>query len=294
MDSKRVRPGLDRPIGASPVFVGAPDVPAYDRPKVASSVLPADVPEGGAAFPAALMADLAARAREAWLESGGSRARFEEGVHRRLGRGEGGRRILAALSLATLLQTAAVPAVALAEYVVPPGQAVSSVVICKSSADAGNCSDSTMILGGGAKAHGTVLSSGGWMHVSSGGVASETTLNDGDQTVHSGGAASGTVVGKGGAQMVYGVASGTVVSSWGMQLVGTGVATGTVISAGGAQYVSFGGVASGTVIKSEGEARVYSGGRLTGAVVHPDGRLIVEPGGAADSIVDSGGTIQFL
>jgi autotransporter passenger strand-loop-strand repeat protein len=72
---------------------------------------------------------------------------------------------------------------------------------------------------------GTVISNGGLEVVSSGGTASNTTLNGGEQDV-------------------YGSASGTVVNSGGLQVVESGgTGSGTTIGNGGTEYVSAGGTA---------------------------------------------------
>ena len=128
---------------------------------------------------------------------------------------------------------------------------------------------------------GKVTSSGGTAleRVSAGGVTSHTVVSSGgEEIVSSGGVASGTVLRHSGVEYVVGggKAVGTVVSSGGYEQVGpvssgTAVATGTVVSSSGVLVVAGNGVASGTVVRSGGSDDVNAGGIASGTVVSSGG-----------------------
>lgn len=96
------------------------------------------------------------------------------------------------------------------------------------------------------------VSSGGQIHVSSGGkAASSTVLTGGSMTVYRGGSAANTMIAANG---------GLVISSGGN-------AAGTIVSSGGSMIVSNGGLADNTVVSSRGNFYVSSGGSAISTLI---------------------------
>ncbi len=122
-----------------------------------------------------------------------------------------------------------------------------------------------MVLSGGG-ASGTTVASGGFLFVSSGGVANGTADHGVMDVV--GGIASGTIVSSGAVEYAFLGATviNTIVSSGGAVLPGSGgVAIGTIISSGGHIIFDPSGITSGTIVLSGGEEDVtYPNGSAIG------------------------------
>ncbi len=102
----------------------------------------------------------------------------------------------------------------------------------------------------------TVLSSGGndSMHVSSGGVANDTTVNKYSE----------------------------------MHISSGGVANDTTVNKYSEMHISSGGVANSTTVNSKGEMYIYSGGAANGTTVYSNGYIVILSGGRASNTVLSG------
>jgi autotransporter passenger strand-loop-strand repeat protein len=144
-----------------------------------------------------------------------------------------------------------------------------------------NTSSGLVTVSGGA-AVGTIISSGGQMHVGSAGTAS------------------GTIVSSGGLDLVFaqGTDVGAIVSGGGFEAVfAGGTATGAVISNGGSDTVSAGGVAINTTVDSGGLEVVQSTGTMAGATLSGGGELKLKPGAlVAGGVVFAGssGSVNVL
>ncbi|WP_426422611.1 AIDA repeat-containing protein [Bradyrhizobium genosp. A] len=169
---------------------------------------------------------------------------------------------------------------------------------------------------------GGTVSVGAWgnLNVLSGQtVRGVSVANAGAMVISSGGVASGTTVAAGGQLLINGVASGAIVAAGGSVVVSSGgtlsvlsgqsdqgilvVASGTLlvssggttinatVSSGGHATVLSGGVASGAVVSSGGVATVSAGGADSGTTVYAGGLEVVSSGGRATSTtVGSSGT----
>ena len=123
---------------------------------------------------------------------------------------------------------------------------------------------------------GTTVNSLGNEYVSSGGVASGTTLSGGHQVVYASGTASGTTIDNGGIQYDLGSAVSTTINTGGFEYVSSGgTATSTTVGGGGQLDVLSSGVASGTTVNSLGNEYVSSGGMASGTTLSggPSGRI---------------------
>jgi autotransporter passenger strand-loop-strand repeat protein len=113
--------------------------------------------------------------------------------------------------------------------------------------------------------------------VSSGGVASATTISSGgSEYVLSGGTDIAAVISAAGTQYVEsgGTAISGIVDAGGVAYVAAGAtASGRNIGVGGSEYIYSGGTVASAVIASGGTAVVYGGGILTGSIVE-NGALI--------------------
>jgi len=130
--------------------------------------------------------------------------------------------------------------------------------------------------------------SGGTAYVSSGGVASATTVDDfGNQYVLSGGNAFGTVINNGGNEIVSsdGITSNATVHSGGVELV-SGTADGTRID-GGIEILSSGGFASNTIINSGGVEEVGFTDISSATTVNSGGMMVVDAGFAFKTTVQN-------
>ncbi|MDD6337741.1 MAG: AIDA repeat-containing protein [Lentisphaeria bacterium] len=155
--------------------------------------------------------------------------------------------------------------------------------------------DSMYVYSGGV-ANITTVYSGGYIVVSSGGVANSTKLRiNGALYVSYGGEANDTTVSQFGGLYVYsgGVANSTVVSDGGMLFVSEGgVVNDTTVSAFGRMSVSSGGTAIGTTVNSGGYIVASSGGAANSTTVSSGGQLNVSSGGTANSVwINSGGSL---
>ena len=117
------------------------------------------------------------------------------------------------------------------------------------------------------------------MYVSSGGTATDTTVNEwGELYVSSGGTATNTTVNEGGYLYVE----------------NSGTATNTTVDEWGNIYVSSGGTATDTTVNEEGALYVSSGGTATDTTVNEGGTLCVESGGTATAITANAGARLFF
>jgi autotransporter passenger strand-loop-strand repeat protein len=139
-----------------------------------------------------------------------------------------------------------------------------------------------------------VVSYGGYQNVSSGAIASGTTVRAGGrQYVLAHGIGSATTVSNGGAQTVYagGSAIGTFFSAGGEGVVSSGgVASAITILAGGKEAIDVGGRAVNATVRAGGIDYVLASGSTTGTVVSSGGYELVSSGGVASATrVQSGG-----
>ena len=152
-------------------------------------------------------------------------------------------------------------------------------------------------ISSGGVASSTTVNSRGYMYISSGGAADSATVNSGGGIyVSSGGVASSTTINSGGWMYVSNdgaASSATVNSGGGIYVSSGGVASSTTINSGGWMYVSNGGVASSTTVNSGGWMYVKSGGTVNATTVNSSGYMYVSSGGtAAATTVDSGGSMR--
>lgn len=162
----------------------------------------------------------------------------------------------------------------------------------------GTATDTTINSGGlqhvysGGTATDTTINSGGLQHVYNSGTATETTINvGGEQYVHDEGAATYTTI-NGGEQRVSsgGTATKTTINSGFQYLLG-GTVTDTTINSGGTQYVFNGGTANDTTVNTGGIQYVSNGGTATDTTINNGGTQNVSSGGTATSTtINSGGT----
>jgi autotransporter passenger strand-loop-strand repeat protein len=141
----------------------------------------------------------------------------------------------------------------------------SAPIVVLAGGNAVNFSGSLTVYGNAAA---TYVSDGHWFLLASGGMATGTVVDGGEEEIDSGGTDTGAVVRWNGT------------SGYALQSVGSGgSAISATIDSGGVQRIDSGGEAIAT-IASGGEQDVDSGGFATGTVV-TDGYLIVFSGGAA-------------
>jgi autotransporter passenger strand-loop-strand repeat protein len=223
------------------------------------------VNSGGIAVSSAQITELAQWVREVWQSSGGSRALFEDGLKRRFGLVNGGKRFVAALSLACGLQMILAAAghaaftpivssgVTVTGETVGPGS--SQTVLSGGTANSTRISGAegvfgTQIVSGGVANH-SFLGSFGAQRIVAGGVANSTILSGASiqQIILSGGVANHTILwggGTGDARAVQGVMTG-------------GVAHSTIVNFGAAQVIR-GGTAYDTIVNSGGVQQILNGG----------------------------------
>ena len=202
--------------------------------------------------------------------SAGSSALVEAAIQEHMGLREGGRKFLAVLSLATVLQTTFTPA-AMAF---------------------------TDNVANGATSTGVVLNDGDRQNVNSGGTANDAVVKTrGQQYISSGGVANGTVVEN---QRRGGILS----YADGQHVLEGGKATSTVLHSGGLLTINAGGTAidimrlsgsmlnfdvqggKNTTITGSGSYGVFdysNSGTLSGAVLHREDMMNVYQGGVANS-----------
>jgi autotransporter passenger strand-loop-strand repeat protein len=152
-----------------------------------------------------------------------------------------------------------------------------------------------VLISSGGVASSTTLLDGGQEVIKSSGTASATTIsNGGSQIVSSGGITSGTLILLGGQQLIYSSAiiSSSTVSSGGSQLIYSGGSvSGSIISNGGSQLISSGGIASATIVNSGGVINVSSGGSSYYTQIKSGGNEYILSGGYGPSAtISSGGT----
>ncbi|MDR3300787.1 MAG: AIDA repeat-containing protein [Candidatus Accumulibacter sp.] len=246
--------------------------------------------------------------REAYQHSGGSSALFEASLLEKLGRGDGGRKFLVAVSLLTTLQTTLAPTVM--AFTTPVSTSVDgtsdgNVDGAQFISSGGILTSATIVVSGkqyvfsNGSTIGNIVSSGGSQTLYDGGITSATTLSTGGrQYVSSGGTATSTTVSAGGAQRVYagGSASDTTVAGGGgfQTVFDSGIASATTVFAGGFQDVSSGGSAVATTLSSGGNQYVSAGGIAISAIVSSGGRQEVLSDGTANATTVSSGGNQYV
>ena len=132
----------------------------------------------------------------------------------------------------------------------------------------------------------------GNLHVSSGGVAIDTTIaNNGRMHVNSGANVTGTIIS--GWQIVHAGGSANLTSiDGGQQRVSGGTATSTTINSGGYQYVSSGGTTTDTTI-NVGQSWLMTGALADGkTIVSAGGVLLMNAGSLAMDVNIQGGTLS--
>ncbi len=130
---------------------------------------------------------------------------------------------------------------------------------------------------------GFTINSGWNLVIASGGTASNTTINGGNQYI-SGGMVNGTIISSGGYQVIYsgGIGNGTFISGGGGQIIYSGgIANNTGIG-GGSQYTG------GHYMLIAGRQSI-SGGTANSAVIYSMGEQTVWEGVANDTIVSASG-----
>ncbi|HFF1935833.1 TPA: autotransporter outer membrane beta-barrel domain-containing protein, partial [Escherichia coli] len=140
----------------------------------------------------------------------------------------------------------------------------------------------------GHQATDTTINSGGNQYVSSGGSATDTTVNGGFQYIYSGGSATDTTVNNGW-QYIYDSASATsttVNNGW-QYIYDSASATSTTVN-NGWQYIDSGASATDTTVNG-GIQYIYSGGSATDTTVNGGSQDIYSGGSATDTTVNSGG-----
>ena len=136
------------------------------------------------------------------------------------------------------------------------------------------------VLGG--TVAGAVLE-GGFMDVSSGGVARHTNIEDGALKLYSGGFTDWTTVTDGMIEVHGGVASNTTAEVDGVIRLSGGVAYDNFVTDGGQMIIGPNGVASRSWIAADGSMGIASGGVHRGSLyIDSDARVTVANGGAVD------------
>ncbi|APL11425.1 adhesin (plasmid) [Escherichia coli] len=132
------------------------------------------------------------------------------------------------------------------------------------------------------------------MLLNAGDTATDTTINyDGGQSVSSGGSATNTTI-NGGSQFVYGgSATNTTINNGGIQSVTGGSVTDTTINGGGRQWLDDGATATNTIINNNGSMSVRDGASATNTIINNRGSMVVEVGGSAtNTTINSGGGLS--
>jgi autotransporter-associated beta strand protein/autotransporter passenger strand-loop-strand repeat protein len=180
------------------------------------------------------------------------------------------------------------------------GSALTATVHGVQNVSTGGFASGILVSAGGVQNLAGVASAtrlvGGTQNVSAGGSAMTATVSaSGVQRVSSGGLASGTTVLAGGSQTVYvGATVQSALVSGGVQQVSTGATvTGTTIRTG-AQHVYTGGNASNTVVSTGGVQHLSSGGKGYGTTVSAGGSQNVSSGGLASGTLISASGVQNL
>ena len=145
-------------------------------------------------------------------------------------------------------------------------------------------------------ANNAVIESGGKQFVRDNGIASNTVISGGTQSVEDG-LATGTIILEGGKQDLYegGRAEDTLVKSGGSQSVNAGATAENTVIEGDAIQNVYGGTATDTTIKSGGVQKVSANalgtsGVANNAVIESGGKQMLGYGGIANNTVISGGT----
>ena len=159
-------------------------------------------------------------------------------------------------------------------------------------------SNGSMNISSGGVASNTTVNSNGGMIIWSGGVASNTTVNSsGYMCIYSGGVANSTTVSSGGDMVIWsgGVANDTTVSSRGsMYIKNGGVASNTTVSSGGDMHIKNGGVASHTTVNFWGDMFIRSGGVANNTTISSGGWMRISSGGIANDTTVSSGGLMYI
>jgi autotransporter passenger strand-loop-strand repeat protein len=146
------------------------------------------------------------------------------------------------------------------------------------------CQQGKMDVFSGGTADATTVS-GGYLYVSSGGIANATILDVwGQLAVSSGGTAVSTIVNSGGWLGVFigGTAVSTIVMGR-MYISSGGITEAMTVSGCGDLYVFSGGIANAPILDDWGELYVLNGGKAVSTTVGSGGKLYVSDGGTAVS-----------
>ena len=250
----------------------------------------------------------------------GSSALIEAAVREQIGIRYGGRKFMAGLSLATVLNMTFTPTVLAFTSSVDDTMVVNNEVVdggLTQTVNSGGTANSTHLVSGsyqtvfdGGIANGTLVEGdrlspeGRWypslMRVSSGGIANSTVVNsDGRQEVYNGGIANSTVVNSGGWQEVYngGSALNTTQNSGGTLRFAVAGGITTALQGSGA-YGAFNftnnGQADNFTLHYNANMYVSSGGIANSTVVNTGGRQYVSSGGIANSTVVNSTGVQMV
>ena len=145
----------------------------------------------------------------------------------------------------------------------------------------------SMFISSGGVANSTTVYFTGEIHISNGGVASDTTMSHGGMYISSGGVANSTTVDGGGWMDIFsgGVANNTTVSGGAMRISSGGMANDTTVSYG-RMYISSGGVANNTTV-DDGWMDIFSGGVANNTTVNYG--MNISRGGIANSTTVNAG-----
>ena len=146
-----------------------------------------------------------------------------------------------------------------------------------------------------AQISGFTVNSGGYMDISSGGIANSTTVNSrGSMSIASGGVANSTTVNSYGAMYISsgGTANSTTISGGSIVIPPGGVANNTTVNSSGDMYIYSGGTANSTTVNSNGDIYIISGGVANNTTVNSSGRMSIYSGGTAQLIKENGGYVD--
>ena len=139
-----------------------------------------------------------------------------------------------------------------------------------------------MFVESGGVASNTWIQQGGWMKINNGGVANSTIISGSYMQINDGGMANHTAVYNNYLDVYGGVANSTIIySSGNMDIYYNGMANHTTVSSGGGMYINNGGMANHTTVSSGGYMRLLGkhGGKLnilSGATVHVSSETIID------------------
>ena len=150
---------------------------------------------------------------------------------------------------------------------------------------------SSYLIEVGAAVSGTELAGGMSMHISSGGMASNTMVNSGGLMEVSGGAASNTTVYGGSMNVISGAAHGVIISGGSMTVAKSATVSDIEVNFGGRVIASSGSIVSGVTINSSGMVSAYKGGVVNDVAVNSGGIIYIANGTVNDITVNSRGRL---